>query len=553
MTRPDQAHTSPHVHDPSKDRATVREWAGLILLMLPMLTISTDLTVLFLALPTITVDLDPTASQSLWIMHVYGFLIAGFLVTMGRLSDRIGSRRMLHIGAVAFAALSVVAAFSVSADMLIIVRALLGIAGATLMPSLLSLLRTMFRDDVQRRMAIAIMMSSFAVGTAIGPLVGGVLLEFFWWGSVFLISVPPLALLVLLGPRLLPESTGHSRIRLDLVSVALSVTGMLAVVYGLQELAAGQETGEGSVLPNLAITGAGILLLAAFVWRQHRLQQPLFDLGLLTNRRTAVSLITLLFLGVTMTGLLYLLTQFLQWVGGLSPLQAALWTLPYIAASIAGSLLAPKLSVRLGSPVVVAIGVSVAALGAGMLAVVTSSSTPLPLLVAGMSIVGLGHGLAVALVTDLIISHAPSEKTGSAAAAGEVSGELGTALGAAGAGAIGMVAYRSSLAENLPSGVPAEVANRAMTSIHEGVTTAEILVPRGPALLEAVHDAIALGMQSFASVGSALLAIPAVLVMVFIVRRDRARKLEAADQIEETAPTTTPAVTPDQPDVTADD
>lgn len=219
-------------------RATRREWAGLALLVLPMIMVASDMTVLFLALPTLSADLDPGPSESLWIVHIYGFVIAGLLIAAGRLGDRIGPRRLLLIGAAAFSVLAVVAALSVSPAMLIAARALLGVAGATLMPSLFSLLRTMFRDDAQRRLAIALIFSAFSVGGAIGPLMGGVLLEFFWWGSVFLVNVPFMVLLLLLGPVLLPERSERNMAPLDLVSVLLSLVGMLALIYGLQEFAA---------------------------------------------------------------------------------------------------------------------------------------------------------------------------------------------------------------------------------------------------------------------------------------------------------------------------
>lgn len=189
-------------------RAGPQEWAGLVLLVLPMLMVATDLTVLFFALPSIIVDLDASATQALWISHVYGFLIGGTLVTAGRLADRVGARRLLLVGATAFAALSVLAATASSAETLILARALLGVAGSTLMPALFSLLRQMFRADAQRRLAIAILFSAFSVGAAIGPVLGGALLERFWWGSVFLVNVPPMLALVLLGPWLLPRPRG---------------------------------------------------------------------------------------------------------------------------------------------------------------------------------------------------------------------------------------------------------------------------------------------------------------------------------------------------------
>ena len=505
----------------SDSRATWREWTGLALLMLPMLTLASDLTVLFLALPTLSSDLAPTASQSLWIVHVYGFLIAGFLVTMGRLGDRVGPRRLMLIGSAAFAATSVIAAFSVNAEMLIVARALLGISGATLMPSLFSLLRTMFSDDTQRRLAIAIMFSSFSVGGAIGPLVGGVLLEFFWWGSVFLINVPPMVLLILAGARLLPERTERNTARLDLTSVALSVAGMLAIVYGLQNLAATQETGTGSVWPDVSIAAVGVLVLGLFVRRQRRLRDPLFDLVLLADRRIAVSLVSLLLVAVGAVGMFFLVTQHLQWVGELTPLQAGLWTLPYILVNIAGAMLAPALAARLRPAVVVTLGLGVAVVGAVLLVAVTGLGMTTPILVAALSVMGLGLGAAMALISDLIISSAPERSTGSAAAAQEVGGELGSALGIAAGGAVGMVMYRTSLAETMPSEVPETAAHTALGSIHEGIGTAKDLSAGGPELLVAVQDAVSLGLQVYAAAGALLVGIAGVLVMVVLVIGDR--------------------------------
>lgn len=524
----------PHTTAPS-ERATTREWAGLILLVLPMLALSTDLTVLFLALPTLSTDLDPTASQALWIVHIYGFLIAGLLVTMGRLGDRIGPRRLMLTGAAAFAAFSTVAAFSANAEMLIFARALLGIAGATLMPSLFSLLRTMFRDDNQRRLAIAIMFSAFSVGGAIGPLLGGTLLEFFWWGSVFLVNVPPMLLLLLFGARLLPERPDRNSARLDLTSVVLSVSGMLIVVYGLQELATGQETGSGQAWPYLGIAVVGLLVLALFVHRQRRLEDPLFDLALLRNRRIAAPLVTLPLIGIGVVGMFYLFTQYLQWVVGLSPLQAGLWTVPYIALNIAGAMLAPGLTRRLRPAVVVVLGLGVAVLGSALLVVVGSTSTPLPLLITAISVVGLGQGAAAALVSDMIISNAPEEKTGSAAAAQEVGGELGTALGIAAGGAVGMTIYRASLSENMPAGVSGTATSSASGSIHEGIATAQGLSSGGPELLEAVHHAVALGLQTYAAVGAVLVGLAGLLITLVLVRRDGPQ--EPREQEEDETPT----------------
>ncbi|MBB3037382.1 MFS transporter [Hoyosella altamirensis] len=504
----------------SADRATTREWAGLALLLLPMLALATDLTVLFFALPTITADLSPSATQGLWIVHVYGFLIAGFLITMGRLGDRIGRRRLLLTGGAAFAVLSVVAAYSTSPEMLIAARALLGIAGATLMPSLFSLLRTMFPNDDQRRFAIAVIFSAFTAGGAIGPLLGGALLEFFWWGSVFLINVPPLLLLVVLGPRLLPEQREENPAPLDLLSVALSVVAMLAIVYGLQDLAAGYDVAASHpVWLNLLIAGAGAGLLGLFIRRQRSLHEPLFDLVLLTRRRTAIPLAALLLTGIGVVGVFYLFTQYLQWVAGLSPLYAGLWTLPYIVVNIAGAMLAPGLVARYRQAAVVTAGLSIAVLGLVFVAI--AGSSPLGVVVAAIAVTGFGHGVAMALVSDLIISGAPAERAGSAAAAQEVSGELGTAAGIAAGGAIGVLAYRITLTGAIPPGTPESAAAAARSGIHEGVAAAEQLGARGHGLVDAVREAFTAGMQVYAGVGAAITAAATLLVAVTLAARGR--------------------------------
>src|SRR3954468_8531774 len=230
-------------------RATRREWIGLAVLALPCLLYSMDLTVLNLAVPQISAQLRPSSAQLLWILDIYGFMIAGSLITMGTLGDRIGRRRLLMIGAAAFGAASVLAAFATSTSMLIGTRALLGMAGATLAPSTLSLIRTMFRDPQQRTVAISVWITSYSAGGAIGPLVGGVLLEHFWWGSVFLVGVPVMLLLLAVGPALLPEYRDPSARRLDLPSAALSLAAVLAVIYGLKRFA---ESGA-AMLPVLSI------------------------------------------------------------------------------------------------------------------------------------------------------------------------------------------------------------------------------------------------------------------------------------------------------------
>lgn len=502
-------------------RATMRQWLALVLLVLPMIAVASDLTVLFFALPSLTQDLQPSADQTLWIVHVYGFLIAGFLLVAGRVGDRIGPKRLLLMGSAAFGALSLVAAMSTSAAMLIGARAALGVAGATLMPSLFSLLRTMFADPDQRRLAIAVVFSSFTVGGAIGPLLGGALLEFFWWGSVFLLNVPPMLLLVILGTALLPEREVRNRAPIELGSVILSVAGMLALVYGLQGLVTRQESGSGSGWTYLVAVVAGAGALVLFLRRQGRLAEPVFDLGLLRNTRVGAALLVLLLTGVAGVGTFYLFTQHLQLVVGLSALRAGLWTLPFIVLNIIGAMLAPRLARWLMPLTAVAGSLAVAALGALLLALTVTPDAPLLAQVAGVALVGLGMGPAMALLSDLIISSAPEHKSGSAAAAQEVSGELGSAMGIAAAGALALVMYRTYLTGRIPPHTPPEAAETARGSAHEGFLAGREWAATAPELPGLIREATVAGLQAYAGFAAVMIAIVAVGVTVLRVRTSR--------------------------------
>ena len=286
------------------------------MLALPSLLISMDLTVLNLAVPSLTADLAPSAAQLLWIVDIYGFMIAGSLITMGALGDRIGRRRLLLIGGTAFGVASILAAFSTSAEMLIVSRAVLGVAGATLMPSTLSLIRNMFHDAAQRTAAIGIWTTSFSVGGIIAPLLGGILLEYFWWGSVFLINVPVMLALLAVGPFLLPEFRDPGEGRMDLPSAALSLLGILAIIYGVKRIAEDQAgwLALSSILAGLALAAV------IFVRRQQRLADPLIDLRLFRAPAFSAALLTNVLSFFVMFGSFYFVHQYLQLVLGLTPL-----------------------------------------------------------------------------------------------------------------------------------------------------------------------------------------------------------------------------------------
>jgi MFS transporter, DHA2 family, multidrug resistance protein len=500
------------MNDVSPPRAGRREWIGLAVLMLPTLLIVMDLTVLHLAVPHLSADLQPSTTQLLWIVDIYGFLIAGSLITMGTLGDRIGRRRVLLIGAAAFGLASVLAAFSTSAAMLIASRALLGIAGATLMPSTLALIRTMFLDPAQRSVAIGIWISGFSAGSAIGPLIGGALLEYFWWGSAFLLGVPVMLLLLLLGPLLLPEARDPNAGRLDLTSAGLSLASVLLMIYGVKQIAQdGLDT-----LPVLVIL-AGLALGVVFVRRQSTLPDPLLDLRLFRVPAFSVSLITYT-LGIFVSfGAFLFIAQYLQLVVGLSPWQAGLWSAPGAAASIVGSNVAPVLVRRLRPAYVVAAGLALAALGFGL--ITQADTTSLLMVVGGWVIISLGFGLSFTVSTDLVVGSAPAERAGAASALSETGAELGGALGIAVLGSLGMAVYRSHVTAALPPGVPPAAAEAAQDTLGSIVALAgQMPGETGAALLAVARAAFAEALQLNAIIAAVVMA--GLALMTAVVLRD---------------------------------
>ncbi len=449
-----------------------------------------DLTVLHLAIPAISADLQPSSTQLLWIIDIYGFVVAGSLITMGTLGDRIGRRRLLMIGAAAFGAASVLAAMSSSTEMLIGTRALLGIAGATIAPSTLSLIRNMFLDPEQRTRAVAVWITSFSVGAAIGPLLGGLVLEFFWWGAAFLINVPVMLLLLILGPRLLPEYKDPTAGRLDLPSAALSLVAILAAIFGLKQFAL-----EGfGWLPVVAIA-LGVAIGVVFVRRQRRLDDPLIDLGLFRVPTFTSSLFLYGFGILLVFGGFLFVPQYLQLVLGLSPLEAGLWTLPWALAFVVGSQVTPKLAQRFAPTTIMAAGLALAAAGFVVFTQVDATSG-FAMIVTGSVAFSLGTAPVFTLTNDLIIGSAPPERAGAAAGISETTAELGGALGIAFFGSIGAAIYRSGVAEGIPAGIPPESAAVAQDTLGGAVeVAAQLPASLGAPLLEGANDAFISGMH----------------------------------------------------------
>ena len=496
----------------SQPRATRRTWLGLLVLVLPCAITVMDLTVLNLAIPHLSAALKPSGAELLWIVDMYGFMLAGSLITLGALGDRFGRRKLLLIGSAGFGMASVFAAFSTSALMLIAARALLGIAGATLVPSTLSLLRTMFEDDGERTRAIGVWGASFAVGATLGPLVGGILLEHFWWGSVFLVGVPIMLTVLVIGPILLPEYRDPKAGLPDVLSALLSLGAVLAAIYGLK-----QVVQDGLTLTNGLAIVAGIVLAVAFVRRQRTLADPLVDLDLFRNPRFSVSVSSNVINVFVSFGSFILVSQYLQLVLGLSPLQAGLLSLPSSLLAITGPMVSPMLVQRLGLSRTVALLLAVAGLGFAIQALIGG---PLAMLFValGWSLWAFGGSAAATLTTGTILGSTPPERAGAVSALAQTGGELGGALGIAILGSLGTAIYRGSVASALPADLSSDLAAAARDTLGGAMSVAgQLPDPTAAAtLIFTAQDALTTAIHVTSGIGAVLSLLSAVAVFIYL-------------------------------------
>ncbi len=500
------AQVPPHV----PARAGVRQWLGLATLMLVVLIVSIDNTVLSFALPELSRELHPSGTALLWIVDVYSLVLAGLLVTMGTIGDRIGRRKLLSIGAVGFGAVSIYAATSNSAEHLIAARALLGLFGATLMPSTLALLRNLFLDDNERRLAIAIWAAGFSAGAALGPIVGGWLLEHYWWGSVFLLNVPVIALMLIAAPFLLPESRDPAPGKLDFLSVFTSIAAMFSLVYGIKAIAAGGKAGLGA-----AFIALGLVIGFWFVRRQLHSTQPMLDMRLFQNRVFSTSIAANLLSVLAMAGMVYYISQYLQLVLGYSPLTAGFYLLPGLFATIISGLAAVKLAARFQLSILIPAGLALSTLGFAV-ATQLGASSSVWLLVGAFLLVGLGVGLAETLTNDAILASVPPHKAGAASGISETAYEVGALLGTAFLGSILTAAYRSHLV--VPDSVSAADASAAAETLGGALHVAASLPgTAGEELAQAAKVAFSHGADVTSLVG-AIVVFSAVIITAWALR-----------------------------------
>jgi len=481
--------------------------------MFPVLLVAVDNTALTFALPAIARALEPTGLQLLWIVDAYPLVLAGLLVSMGSLGDRIGRRRLLVVGSLGFAGLSAATAFAPTPEWLIAGRAALGFFGAMLMPSTLSLIRNIFPEPNRRRMAIAIWAAGFSGGAALGPILGGWLVEHFWWGAVFLVAVPVMLPLLALGPAFIPESRDPAPGRADIPSVLLSMLVMVPAVYGIKSVAT-----EGPGPAGLGSIAFGLAMGIVFVRRQHRLEHPLLDMSLFRNRVFSMAISANVLALFSFNGFILFLAQHLQLLEGMTPSAAGIAMLPALAATVTAGLVVVPLVRKVRPGYVVAAGLSFSAVGYSMVAFGKHDGGP-SLLLAALLVLALGVGTAETISNDLILGSAPPAKSGAAAAISETGYEVGSLLGTAVLGSILTASYQQNL--RLPAGLEAMLPGTSLHNAREtlaGAVDAANLVPAplAGALKDAAAAAFDSGVHVTAAIGLVLMATAAVLAAVVL-------------------------------------
>ena len=489
----------------SPPRAGIRSWIALAVLMLPVLLISVDNTVLSFAIPSISLALIPSASELLWLIDVYPLVLAALLVPMGSMADRIGRRKLLLIGSTGFAIVSVMAAFAPSAGALVGYRALLGFFGAMLMPATLSLIRNLFLHPDQRRTAIAIWAAGFSGGAALGPIIGGFILEHFWWGAVFLLSVPVLIPLLILAPIFVPESKDPAPGKIDPISILLSFGAMVPTLIGIKEIA---QSGLSAV--NVAFIVTGIVLGVLFVRRQHRRAHPMMDMSLFKNPVFSGGVLANLLSIFSLVGFLYFVTQHLQLVVGLSPTHAAFVLVPGLAITIISGLVAAKLASRFKPSHLVAGGLLLNA--TGFLIVWLNTDGSVTGIIAAFAVLGAGVGMAETISNDLILSAAPPAKAGAASAISETAYEVGAVLGTAILGSVLAAAYKLNVV--LPASLSLTDKESAGQTLGGAIDVASWMPPQqGEALLASAKHAFDSGSGIVAMVGVVLMLSAALMCL----------------------------------------
>ncbi|WP_406252232.1 MFS transporter [Streptomyces atratus] len=484
-------------------------WVVLVVLCLSLLLVALDATVLHVAVPAVTEDLRPSAVGLLWIVDAYPLVCASLLILFGTLGDRVGRRRVLLLGYALFGVASAIAALAGSPGVLIAARALLGVGGAMIMPATLSILRQVFPDRRERAVAIGVWTAVAAVGAATGPVIGGFLVEHFWWGSVFLINVPLMALVLPVGRLLLPESRGSHDGPWDVLGALMAAAGVLGMVLGVKRAGAGEVLSPATLVPLLI----GAVLLIVFVRRQKRRPHPLIDIGLFARPAFSTAVGCIILAMLALVGLELIAVQYLQLVLGLSPLQTGLRLLPLTFAAMAAGATGSYTLRRVGPRRMVGWGFVLTAVSVLILTAMGQHDRPALLTAA---FVALGFGLQTTLfgAYESMLSEAPADQAGGAAAIGETSYQLGAGMGIALLGSVMNAAYAPGLSKLYEAGVPAGARAAAAHSLGEAYQVADRLGgPLGAVLRSTARHSFITGLHVTLLVSAALLLVGALAAL----------------------------------------
>jgi len=508
--------SSPAPHGLDQPTLTpARGWLAVVVLSTSLLMIGLDNTILNVTLPTLQRDLSATSAQLQWVVDAYLLVFAGLLLAAGNLGDRWGRRRILQGGIVVFAAGSTVAALSTSAQALIASRAVMGLGGALIMPSTLSIITNIFAG-AQRAKAIAVWTAVAGIGIALGPVTGGWLLERYWWGSIFLVNVPIAALALAAGAFLIPESRDPAAGRPDPAGVLLSIGGLLALMYGVIEAPT-----RGWTSPvTLSAFGGAAILLAGFVAWELRSPHPMLQLRLFGNPRFSAASAAIALAFFALFGALFFLTQYLQLVLGYTAFQAGARTVPVAAGLIVGAGLSAPLTARIGTKLTVTAGMLLAAAGLAVLTTATTTSGYRPVLTA-LLLAGSGIGVAMAPATDSVMGALPLAKASVGSAMNDTARLVGGAFGVAVLGTTISQVYRDHIATSaaqLPPATAAPTRDSLQAALH---VAQQLPGLDGQALAAAARDAFTTAMNTAALVGAAVALAAAVVALALLPARPR--------------------------------